>query len=141
MEPISFELGSDSYQLLPHTGFQAMDLARKAGGIMTHLMNQGAIQATDGVQNLDAAFFQILSDTLNELSSADYRWIVENTLNRVTVVTPGKKYQALGNVDLIAEHFAGRFTEMYAAMIMVWRLEKFPPFGEASEQDPEATGA
>ncbi len=122
MTPINFKVGREEYQLLPHTGFTAINLDRKVLGLIGRMALSG--DALDG----EIEAFAALSGALSDLPDSEYRWIVENSLNRLTVVTEGKKNISLGNMDVIAEHFAGRMNEMYEVMVRVWKEEKLSPF-------------
>ena len=124
MEPINFKVGNDEYQLLPHTGFTALDLDRKVLGLVGKM-------AAGMVDGDEFSAYAMLSGAFSEMSASDYRWLVDTTLNRVTVVTSGKKSFSLGDMDVIAAHFAGKMDEMYTVMMKVWQLEKLSPFAKA----------
>lgn len=124
MDVINFKVGDDDYQLLPHTGFAAMNLDRKVIGIVGRFLA--------GANNVSVAeVYAKLSTVLETYSDSEFRYIVEETLNRVTVTTPGKKSERLANSGIIASHFVGKFFQMYCVMFEVWRLEHLGPFGEA----------
>lgn len=131
MEPIDFEHGGESYQLIPHTGFTALNLDRKVTAIF------GRVLASPGAESglpADADSFVRLTEALGALSDEDYKWLVGTTLSPVTVTTPGKKNVSLHSGDpmeTIAAHFAGRLGDLNAVMLKVWQLEKLTPFGEA----------
>lgn len=129
MSPVNFKVGEEEYQLLPHTGFDAMDLDRKVLGIVGRMAYSG-VDITE-----DAGAFALLSGVFSEMPTADYKWLVETTLGNVTVVTPGKKSFSLSSVDVIADHFAGRFNQLYAVMLKVWKSEKLSPFAEAPKTE------
>lgn len=134
MTPIDFEVCGESYQLLPHTGFASFDLARKVQHFCTNLYSSPRLAGLDSKSDEYALeFLNAFSDEIFELSSSEYRSLVENTLCRVTVTTEGKKNVALGNFEAISAHFGNRYTDMYTVMFKVWILSKFPPFGEAPE--------
>lgn len=126
MDPINFKVGEDEYQLLPHTGFTAINLDRKVLGIIGKMAASGDMFSDD-----DAGAFAALSGVLSEMSDSEYRWIVENTLNRLTVVTPGKKNFSLGDMDVISEHFSKNMNLLYEVMVRVWKEEKLSPFAAA----------
>ena len=81
MEAINFKVASDEYQLLPHTGFDAIDLDRKVLGLIGKMARQG-LDINDDVEA-----FALLANTLSELSTPDFKWLLETTLSAVTVVT------------------------------------------------------
>ena len=124
MEPINFKVGNDEYQLIPHTGFTALDLDRKVLGLVGKM-------ASGMVDGDEFSAYAMLSGAFSEMSASDYRWLVDTTLNRVTVVTSGKKSFSLGDMDVIASHFSGKMDEMYTVMMKVWQLEKLSPFAKA----------
>lgn len=124
MTPINFKVGDDDYQLIPHTGFTALNLDRKVLGLVGKM-------AVGLVDNDEVSAYAMLSGAFAEMSDSDYRWLVETTLNRVTVTTQGKKNFSLGDMDVIAEHFSGKMDEMYSVMMKVWQLEKLSPFAKA----------
>ena len=126
MTPINFKVGDEEYQLLPHTGFTAVNLDRKVLGLVGRIAISGA-SLTDG----EIGAFAALSGAFSEMGDSEYRWIVENTLNRVTVVTPGKKNYSLADMDVIAEHFSGKMNQLYEVMVRVWKEEKLSPFATA----------
>ena len=110
MTPVNFKVGEEEYQLLPHTGFEAMDLDRKVLGLVGKMARNGDL-LEDDIYAMAA-----LSTTLSDLGSSDYRWLVETTFRNVTVVTPGKKNVSLSDIDAVAEHFAGHMNDMYTAL-------------------------
>ena len=59
MTPINFKVGDEEYQLLPHTGFEAIDLDRKVLGVIGRMAMNGAIM-DDDIGSLAA-----LSDTVS----------------------------------------------------------------------------
>lgn len=123
LKPINLTLGGDNYQLLPHTGFEAIDLHRKANGVIARIA--GRFDAKSAGQAADLAAYYGVFETY---SSVEYADLLVSTLNRVTVVTVGKKNQALSDMDRIAEHFQGRYDEMWTLVFMVWGEEKLIPF-------------
>ena len=131
MEPINFKVASDEYQLLPHTGFDAIDLDRKVLGLIGKMARQG-LDINDDVEA-----FALLANTLSELSTPDFKWLLETTLSAVTVVTKGQKFVTLDSFDTIAAHFEQKRSQMYAVMLQVWKLEKLSPFvtAPATEQN------
>lgn len=131
MEPINFKVASDEYQLLPHTGFDAIDLDRKVLGLIGKMARQG-LDINDDVEA-----FALLANTLSELSTPDFKWLLETTLSAVTVVTKGQKFVTLDSFDAIAAHFEQKRSQMYAVMLQVWKLEKLSPFvtAPATEQN------
>ena len=131
MEAINFKVASDEYQLLPHTGFDAIDLDRKVLGLIGKMARQG-LDINDDVEA-----FALLANTLSELSTPDFKWLLETTLSAVTVVTKGQKFVTLDSFDAIAAHFAQKRSQMYAVMLQVWKLEKLSPFvtAPATEQN------
>lgn len=131
MEPINFKVASDEYQLLPHTGFNAIDLDRKVLGLIGKMARQG-LDINDDVEA-----FALLANTLSELSTPDFKWLLETTLSAVTVVTKGQKFVTLDSFDAIAAHFEQKRSQMYAVMLQVWKLEKLSPFvtAPATEQN------
>jgi NifB/MoaA-like Fe-S oxidoreductase len=87
----------------------------------------------------DMGAFAVLADTLSELGDSEYKWIVGTTLKNVTVVTPGKKNTTLKDMDVISEHFAGRYNDLYAVLIQVWKEEKLSPFAVAPKTETAET--
>lgn len=124
MEPINFRVGDDDYQLIPHTGFTAINLDRKVLGLF------GSMCASGDSLSEETAFVALAS-ALESLSAADYRWLVETTLSRVTVVTDGKKHVSLGDAEIAAAHFYGQMQNLYAVLFEVWRRERLSPFAQA----------
>lgn len=134
MNPVNFEINGESYQLLPHTGFEAIDLDRKVLGVIGRMARNG------GMLDDDMGAFAALSDTLSEMPSSDYHWLVQTTLKTVTVTTAGKKNVTLSDADAIAGHFAGRMNDLYTVMLRVWKEEKLSPFAVAPKnQDGGST--
>lgn len=129
MTPMNFKVGEEEYQLIPHTGFVAMDLDRKVLGIVGRM-------AFSGIDiDEDVGAFALLSGAFSDMPTNEYKWLVENTLSGVTVVTEGKKNFSLASIDVISDHFAGRFDQLYAVMLKVWKLEKFSPFARAPKTE------
>ena len=122
MDSINFTVADEEYQLLPHTGFEALDLDRKVLGLVGRVARQG-LDASDDVEA-----FALLANTLSEMPTRDFRWLLETTLERVTVVTKGKKFRTLDSSEAIAEHFESNRAQMYAVLLQVWKLEKLSPF-------------
>ena len=106
MEAINFKVASDEYQLLPHTGFDAIDLDRKVLGLIGKMARQG-LDINDDVEA-----FALLANTLSELSTPDFKWLLETTLSAVTVVTKGQKFVTLDSFDAIAAHFEQKRSQM-----------------------------
>lgn len=129
MKPINFKIGDDDYQLLPHTGFEAMDLDRKVLGVV------GRMAQTGMFLDDEADAFAAMSGVFSDMGREDFRWIVETTLKNVTVVTPGKKNVTLSDFEIVTSHFEGRFNEIYALLVKVWKEERLSPFAKA----PKAT--
>jgi hypothetical protein len=129
MTPINFKVGEDEYQLLPHTGFEAINLDRKVLGLIGRMARNGSALSDD------MSAFAALADTLSELGDSEYRWIVGTTLKNVTVVTAGKKNVSLSDMDKVAEHFSGKFNDLYAVLIEVWKEEKLSPFAVAPKME------
>lgn len=135
MKPINFKVGEDEYQLLPHTGFEAMDLDRKVLGIV------GQMARTGMFLDDEADAFAAMSGVFADMGRDDFRWIVETTLKNVTVVTPGKKNFTLSDFDIVTKHFEGRFNEIYVLLVKVWKEERLSPFAKApKEADGSPTG-
>ena len=135
MKPINFKIGEDDYQLLPHTGFEAMDLDRKVLGIV------GQMALTGMFLDDEADAFAAMSGVFADMGREDFRWIVETTLKNVTVVTPGKKNVTLSDFDIVTNHFEGRFNEIYVLLVKVWKEERLSPFAKApKEADGSPTG-
>lgn len=135
MKPINFKIGDDEYQLLPHTGFEAMDLDRKVLGVV------GQMARTGMFLDDEADAFVAMSGVFADMGRDDFRWIVETTLKNVTVVTPGKKNFTLSDFDIVTNHFEGRFNEIYVLLVRVWKEERLSPFAKApKEADGSPTG-
>ena len=126
LEPLNFELGGESYQLLPHTGFAALDLDRKVTALMGRIVGNAGADSDDFPNRI----FVALGSALSEYSPSEYRDIVESTLSRVTVTTTGKKNVSLSTSDAVAEHFAGRYADLYNLLFKVWELNRFSPFAQ-----------
>ncbi len=125
LTPIEFEIGGEKYQALPHTGFEALNLDRKVTALFSKVLQSGA--------KSDGEFYAAVTGAFSDYSDAEYRWLVETTFNRCTVVTDGKQHARLADMDAIAGHFRGKGSELYAAMLNIWRLEKLSPFEHAPE--------
>lgn len=135
MKPINFKIGEDDYQLLPHTGFEAMDLDRKVLGVV------GQMARTGMFLDDEADAFAAMSGVFADMGRDDFRWIVETTLKNVTVVTPGKKNVTLSDFDIVTNHFEGRFNEIYELLVKAWKEERLSPFAKApKEADGSPTG-
>ena len=135
MKPINFKIGEDDYQLLPHTGFEAMDLDRKVLGVV------GQMARTGMFLDDEADAFAAMSGVFADMGRDDFRWIVETTLKNVTVVTLGKKNVTLSDFDIVTNHFEGRFNEIYVLLVKVWKEERLSPFAKApKEADGSPTG-
>lgn len=126
LEPIDFELGGESYQLIPHAGFSALNLDRKVTALFGKVVSGYLGTPTE------AELYARLTAALGELPDEEFKWLVATTFSAVTVTTPGQKSRSLGSADLVAEHFAGRLKDVNATMLRVWQLEKLSPFGEAA---------
>lgn len=123
MKPVNFKLGKDEYQLIPHTGFEAMDLYRKVNGAVGDMVNALPKGGADG-----ASSFAAIASAFSGYDREDFKWLVETTLKNVTVVTAGKKNETLSDADRITEHFDGRLGMMYDLLFEVWNREKMLPF-------------
>lgn len=129
MEPINFKVGDDDYQLLPHTGFAAINLDRKVTGLIGRF-----VDGSSDVINASSAF-SLLASVFESYSDGDFRWIVEETLKNVTVTTAGKKSVRLYDMEIISAHFKKQYPNLYAVLFEVWRLEEFSPFAMAPQSD------
>ena len=67
MNPINFKIGEDEYQLLPHTGFEAMDLDRKVLGVVGQMARTGMFLDEEG----DA--FVAMSGVFSDMARDDFR--------------------------------------------------------------------
>lgn len=123
MQPLNFTIGEDDYQLIPHTGFTAVNLDRKVLGLFGAMCS-----APESLS--EATAFVALASALDSLSPSDYRWLVETTLSRVTVVTEGKRHISLGDMDAVSEHFSGHMQDLYSVLFEVWRQERLSPFAQ-----------
>ena len=132
MTPINFKVGDEEYQLLPHTGFEALDLDRKVLGVIGRMAMNGVILDDE------MGAFAAMSGTLSEMPTSEYHWLVKTTFSNLTVVTPGKKNVTLSDEKVIAEHFAGRLNELYTVMLRVWKEEKLSPFAAAPKNQDGA---
>lgn len=134
MTPINFEIDGEQYQLLPHTGFEAMDLYRKVNGTVGDMVNALPKGGADG-----ASGFAAIASAFSGCNREEFKWLVETTLKNVTVVTPGKKNITLSDCDTVASHFEGRLGKMYDLLFEVWDKEKMLPF-ELAPADPSGSG-
>ena len=100
MNPVSFELENEKYQLIPHTGFEAINLYRKVNGAVGNMVNALPKVGVDG-----ASSFAAIAAAFEGYGDDEFRILVETTLKNVTVVTPGKKNVSLSDMDAIASHF------------------------------------
>lgn len=130
MNPVNFDINGESYQLLPHTGFEAINLYRKVNGAVGNMVVELPKGKTDG-----AASFAAIAAAFDGYDEADFKWLVETTLKNVTVTTPGKKQESLSDMDRIADHFAGKLGDMYDLLFEVWNAEKMLPFELAPATD------
>lgn len=133
MDVINFRIGESDYQLIPHTGFEALNLDRKVLGLIGRMAQYGM----DFSDEMNA--FATLASTISDMSDSDFRWLVETTLSTVTVVNRGKKSVRLANCDRISEQFAANRNELYAVLLKVWKLEKLSPFAKAPETELTGT--
>lgn len=133
MDVINFRIGESDYQLIPHTGFEALNLDRKVLGLIGRMAQYGM----DFSDEMNA--FATLASTISDMSDSDFRWLVETTLSTVTVVNRGKKSLRLANCDCISEQFAANRNELYAVLLKVWKLEKLSPFAKAPETELTGT--
>ena len=116
LEPLNFELGGESYQLLPHTGFAALDLDRKVTALMGRIVGNAGADSADFPNRI----FVALGSALSEYSPSEYRDIVESTLSRVSgnsTASPlshnpgrnqGRLEPELGKRDRTGVHCRGR---------------------------------
>nr|DAW36112.1 MAG TPA: tail assembly chaperone protein [Caudoviricetes sp.] len=135
MKPVNFSLSGEDYQLLPHTGFEAVNLYRKVNGAVGHI-----VAAFDSKANPGSAGFSAIASAFSEIGEDEFRWLAGTTLSHVTVVTPGKKNLSLRDMDAVAEHFDGRWAGMYELMFQVWSLEKMLPFEMSPETGTDGNG-
>lgn len=133
MTPINFKVGDEEYQLLPHTGFEAIDLDRKVLGVIGRMAMNGAIM-DDDIGSLAA-----LSDTVSGMPDTEYHWLLKTTLKNVTVITPGKKNLTLSDEDVISQHFSGHMNDLYTVMLSVWKEERLSPFAAAPKNQDGAS--
>ena len=69
MTPINFKVGDEEYQLLPHTGFEAIDLDRKVLGVIGRMAMNGAINLYE--KRYGASFIQSMPDCKKTYDSLD----------------------------------------------------------------------
>lgn len=136
MNPVNFSLSGEDYQLLPHTGFQAVNLYRKVNGAVGHIV--AAYAPADG--DAGRAGFAAMASAFEGYSEDEFRWLVETTLSHVSVVTPGRKQFSLSDMEKVGEHFAGRWADMYGLLFEVWSREKMLPFEMAPDTGTNGNG-
>lgn len=123
MTPINFKVGDEEYQLLPHTGFEAVKLHSKVNGAVGDMVN-----LVQGASSIGAASFSAIAGAFAGLDDKELEFLVATTLKNVTVTTAGKKNESLSDFDKITKHFEGRLGMMYDLLFEVWDREKFLPF-------------
>lgn len=131
MAPIDFTLDGESYQLIPHTGFEAVRLHSKVNGVvgdMVSLIPRGA--------NAGAASFSAIAGAFADCGDEEFKWLLETTLKNVTVTTAGKKNESLSDMEKISKHFELRLNKMYDLLFEVWDREKMLPFELVPETEP-----
>ncbi|MBP5446590.1 MAG: hypothetical protein J6X95_00585 [Treponema sp.] len=136
MQPVNFKLGADDYQLLPHTGFEAVNLYRKVNGAVGNIISAAPLPK-EGEQGKTG--FSAFAAAFNSYDDEEFKTLVETTLKNVTVVTAGKKNFTLSDMDGISRHFEQRLGEMYDLMFEVWNIEKMLPFDLAPLADGSGT--
>lgn len=135
MTPINFNLYSESYQLLPHTGFEAVLLHSKVNGVVGDMVNLIPKGSDAG-----SASFSAIAGAFAGCDKEDFKWLVETTLKNVTVTTEGKKNESLSDMDKISAHFAFRLNKMYDLLFEVWDREKMLPFELVPGTEPQQNG-
>lgn len=135
MNPVSFDLDGEKYQLIPHTGFEAINLYRKVNGAVGNIVSAMPTDRNDG-----NASFAAIASAFEGYSDEDFRLLVETTLKNVTVVTPGKKFETLSSMEAVAALFEGRLGRMYDLLFEVWDREKMLPFELAPATGPNGSG-
>lgn len=70
MDVINFRIGESDYQLIPHTGFEALNLDRKVLGLIGRMAQYGM----DFSDEMNA--FATLASTISDMSDSDFRWLV-----------------------------------------------------------------
>lgn len=126
IDPVKFEFNGETYQVLPHTGFEAMDLDRKVADVFARLASR--VDVAPDSPEYAQRYFVAQGETFASYSREEYRDLVEDTFRRVTVATPGKKNVSLATAEAVADHFASRFADLYNVMFEVWRANRFSPF-------------
>lgn len=138
MTPINFSLDGESYQLLPHTGFEAVRLHSKVNGVVGEMVN-----LIPNGSNVGAASFSAIAGAFSSCDDEEFKWLVETTLKNVTVITAGKKNESLSDMEKIADHFNLRLNKMYDLLFEVWDREKMLPFeleAPQTESEPQLNG-
>ena len=123
MNPINFTLDGESYQLIPHTGFEAVRLHSKVNGMVGEMVN-----LIPNGSDIGAASFSAIAGAFANTDEDDFKWLIETTLKNVTVTTAGKKNESLSDMDKIAKHFEFKLGKMYDLLFDVWDREKMLPF-------------
>lgn len=132
LKPIDFEVNGEKYQALPHTGFEAMNLDRKVTALFSRVSRKGSKNEAD--------FYEAVTEELANYSDDEYRWLVETTFNRTTVLTEGKPHVRLADMDAIADQFRGKGSELYGILIRIWSEERLTPFVTAQAGENGSAG-
>ena len=128
VQPKTFEVSGRKYQVIPHTGFGALQLDRKVSGIA--MQSFGVLGAIRKEKGLTAIIPMIggIARSLQDLSNAEYEEIVSLTFERTVELVDGAKDIPLTG-ETVGDRFQGRFIDFYTCMYKVWEANELSPFG------------
>lgn len=118
-EPVNIEVNGFSYQVLPATGINALDLDRFVFGLWSSINDFK--DGDDFVKKFSTAFYRMEKDEFERLLSLTFRGVSY-------IGGDGEGNVILSNTNAIAEHFADHRGDMYTVMIEIWKANKLTPF-------------
>lgn len=127
VKPVDFEVGGLRYQTIPLTGFQSLELDRTVTGISLQAFGSLGRMRTGGKAGAAIGIAMAIADVVREMPKEAYRELVVSTFSQTVALSETGKDVPLAG-EAVANHFTGRFLDMYECMYKVWEANQFSPF-------------
>lgn len=119
MDAQKIEVNGRTYQVLPLTGMNALNLDRKVLGLWTRF-NSG---------RNDAEFLTEFCRAFYELPQDEYEALLLLSFRGVSYIgKDGEANESLGTLQAVGDHFNDHKPDLYSVLLKVWETNRLSPF-------------